>query len=70
MSLIREVFSGYASRLRLENSLKLRQAQRDRPRTIALEMAKFNTTLQAQLTDPEVRTAYDTALAYLTAPSE
>ncbi len=58
--LIKEVINGYASRVRLENSLQLQKAKEVRPPQVKLEIAAIHRGIAQQLaTDPELKAQYD-----------
>ncbi len=59
MSLFREVFSGYAQRIRLENSLQLQKSQLVRPMQIRLEVAHIYKGISDELQDPTLKAEFD-----------
>jgi len=60
MSLIREVFAGYAQRVRLENSLQLQKSQQVRPEQIKMEIAAIHSGITKELAaDPDLKAAFD-----------
>ena len=60
MSLFKEVFSGYAQRIRLENHLKLEAAKLERPAQVKLQVAATLTTIDKELAaDPVLKARYD-----------
>jgi len=60
MSLFREIFSGYASRIRMENSIKLQAAALVRPPQVKMEVATVLTDINKQLAaDPALKGVYD-----------
>lgn len=61
MSLMSEIFSGYARRIRLENALTLQRAQLVRPAQITLEIASTLNAIDEQLaTDAKLKAKFDT----------
>jgi len=59
MSLFREVFSGYAHRMRLENSLQLQSAKILRPVQIKLQVATVMRGITTELADPALKAEFD-----------
>lgn len=60
MSLIREVTTGWAKRIRLENSLALQAATHVRPAQIKLTVATVLNDISVQLdADPKLKKQYD-----------
>lgn len=62
MGLVREVFAGYSTRIRLENSLQLQKAKHIRPSQIKMEIAVAKTAIARELADPqnaELKAQYD-----------
>jgi len=57
--LIKEVFAGYAHRMRLENSLQLQKAKILRPVQIKLDIAHAMTAITNELADPALKAEYD-----------
>lgn len=60
MSLMKEIFSGYAHRVRLENSLRLQEAKIVRPEQVKLDIAAKLTAVEAELTaNPQLKAKFD-----------
>lgn len=60
MSLIKEVFGGYAARLRLENSLQLQKSKHIRPPQIKMEIAVVLNSVANELrNDAQLKEQYD-----------
>ena len=60
MSLFSEVLSGYARRIRLENSLKLQEAQLVRPAQVKLSIASTLNGIDEQLVaDKKLKAKFD-----------
>ena len=58
--MFREVFSGMAQRVRLENSLQLQRAKHIRPQQIKLEVASTLNSIDVELdADPKLRAKFD-----------
>lgn len=58
--LLKEIFAGYSSRIRLENSLQLQKAKHIRPPQIKLEIAGTLNTIAAELrNDAALKQQYD-----------
>ncbi len=57
--LIREVLNGYATRVRLENSLQLQKAKLVRPEQIKLEIAHIFKGISDQLQDEGLKAQYE-----------
>lgn len=58
--MFREVFSGMAQRVRLENSLQLQRAKHIRPSQIKLEIASTLNSIDVELdADPKLRAKFD-----------
>lgn len=62
MSLVREVFSGYAQRIRLENHLQLESAKAVRPEQIRMQAAAVIKTINDELKDPELKAIFESPL--------
>ena len=59
MALIKEVFNGYAQRIRMENSFQLQKAKLIRPPQVKLEVANTLKGINDELKDPELRALFD-----------
>jgi hypothetical protein len=59
MSLFTEVLNGYATRIKLENSLQLQKNQHVRPAQIKLEIAHTLNAINGELKDAELKAVYD-----------
>lgn len=59
MSVIKEMFAGYAQRIRMENSLQLQKAKLVRPPQIKLEITEILIRIDDQLQDPRYKTVFD-----------
>jgi hypothetical protein len=58
--LFKEIMSGYASRIRLENSLQLQKSKLVRPSQIKMEIAVIKTGIANELKgDAELKAQYD-----------
>lgn len=58
--MFREVLSGMAQRVRLENSLQLQRAKHIRPSQIKLEIASTLNSIDVELdADPKLRAKFD-----------
>jgi hypothetical protein len=66
MSVLKEVFNGYAQRIRLENSLQLQKQKLVRPPQIRLEVTMILKGINDELSDPVVKAMYDAVV--LTVP--
>lgn len=65
--MFKAMFKGYSERIMLDNTLLLNEAKIKRPKEVAINLAAFDVKLDAQLTDPVFKTAYDRNLALLQA---
>jgi len=59
MSVIKELFSGYSKRIRLENSLQLQRAKLTRPPQVKLEVCTILNGIDEELNDPKLRALFD-----------
>jgi len=59
MALIKEVFNGYAQRIRMENSFQLQKAKLIRPPQVKLEVANTLKGIYDELKDPELKALFD-----------
>lgn len=59
MSMLKEMFSGYAERIRLENSIQLQKAKLTRPKQVKLEAAQLIKNVNDELKDPELKAVFD-----------
>lgn len=58
--LIKEIFAGYSSRIRLENALQLQKAKHIRPSQIKLEIAHVKNGIATELqNDVQLKAQYD-----------
>lgn len=58
--IVKEMLAGYASRIRLENSLQLQKAKETRPLAIREEIAKFQADIDERLAaDPKLKARFD-----------
>ena len=58
--LLKEIFHGYSSRIRLENSLQLQKAKLIRPAQIKVEIATALNSIAAELrNDAQLKEQYD-----------
>ena len=69
MSLLSEVLSGYAARIRKENALQLKRAIELRPSQVAMEISVVLNDIDTKLdADPKLKSKFDAVLARLNAP--
>jgi hypothetical protein len=60
MNLFKEIFSGYAQRIRMENSFQMQKAAHVRPPQVKMEVATVLTDIKKQLaSDPELKSTFD-----------
>jgi hypothetical protein len=67
-TLVRELFQGFAMRMRLENHLQLQKSGLIRPKQIKLEIAETYLEIEGKLADAKLRKEYDSIT--LTLPGE
>lgn len=59
MSLIKQLFAGYISKLEAKNKADLYEVHTQYPKTVAKRMTDFNIKLASELVDPAFKAEYD-----------
>ena len=57
--MFRDMFSGYAQRIRLENALQLQRAKLTRPQQVKIQVAEALKVIDVRLQDPDLKRIYD-----------